>query len=134
MIFVDTGAWFAAFVPNDADHEAAAAWLATNSAPLLTTDYVLDELLTLLRMRNEYTRALRLGESLLRQDLALLHWVSRDEVFDAWETYRRFSDKHWSFTDCVSRTVMIRRGIDTAFAFDAHFRQFGGLTVVPGQQ
>ncbi len=99
MIFVDTGAWFAAFVPNDADHAAAAAWLATNNTPLLTTDYVLDELLTLLRMRHEYTRALRLGESLLRQDLALLHWVSRDEVFDAWETYRRFSDKHWSFTE-----------------------------------
>jgi hypothetical protein len=53
VIFVDTGAWFAAFVPKDADHSAARAWLAGNEAPLLTTDYVLDELLTLLRMRGK---------------------------------------------------------------------------------
>ena len=44
MIFVDTGAWFAAFVPNDPDHLAADAWLAQNRQPLVTTDFVLDEL------------------------------------------------------------------------------------------
>ena len=27
MIFVDTSAWFAAFVPNDAHHAAARDWL-----------------------------------------------------------------------------------------------------------
>ncbi len=48
MIFVDTGAWFAAFVPNDADHSAADAWLETNTDLLVTTDYVIDELLTLM--------------------------------------------------------------------------------------
>ena len=57
MIFVDTGAWFAAFVPNDADHAAAAAWLETNTEVLVTTDYIVDELLTLLKMRGEYQRA-----------------------------------------------------------------------------
>jgi predicted nucleic acid-binding protein len=64
VILVDTGAWFAAFVPNDPDHLAADAWLATNAEPLVTTDYVIDELLTLLKMRGEYQRALRLGTSL----------------------------------------------------------------------
>jgi uncharacterized protein len=44
VIFVDTGAWFAAFVPNDADHVAADRWLSSNSEPLVTTDYILDEL------------------------------------------------------------------------------------------
>ena len=48
MIFVDTGAWFAADIANDGDHVAAAAWLERNDQPLLTTDYVLDELLTLM--------------------------------------------------------------------------------------
>lgn len=47
MIFVDTGAWFAAVVPSDPDHEAASQWLSQNSEPLLTTDYVIDETLTL---------------------------------------------------------------------------------------
>ena len=45
MIFVDTGAWFAAFVPNDADHAMADAWLETNTDLLVTIDYVIDELL-----------------------------------------------------------------------------------------
>ena len=54
MIFVDTGAWFATFVPNDPDHAAADAWLQANVQPLVTTDYVIDELLTLLKIRGEF--------------------------------------------------------------------------------
>ena len=42
MIFVATGAWFAAFVPNDPDHRAANQWLTSNQEPLLTSDYVID--------------------------------------------------------------------------------------------
>ena len=62
MIFVDTGAWFAATVPSDPDHAAASRWLAANTEPLLTTDYVVDETLTLLRVRGERRRSLLLGE------------------------------------------------------------------------
>jgi predicted nucleic acid-binding protein len=51
MVFVDTSAWFAAVVPTDSDHLHAARWLAANSERLLTTDYVVDETLTLLRAR-----------------------------------------------------------------------------------
>jgi predicted nucleic acid-binding protein len=47
MIFVDAGAWFASLIPTDPDHASATAWLAENSSSLLTTDYVIDETLTL---------------------------------------------------------------------------------------
>lgn len=30
MIFVDTGGWFARFVPDDPDHARVAAWFAAN--------------------------------------------------------------------------------------------------------
>ena len=53
-IFVDTGAWFAYFVPSDRDHPAASEWFERNTHPLVTTDYVVDDLLALLRMRGEY--------------------------------------------------------------------------------
>jgi predicted nucleic acid-binding protein len=49
MIFVDTGAWYASAVPDDDDHPAARNWLDGNTLPLLTTDYVIDETLTLPR-------------------------------------------------------------------------------------
>ena len=131
MIFVDTGAWFAAFVLNDPDHLAADAWLATNAEPLITTDYVIDELLTLLKMRGEYQRALRLGASLFAGAIARLVWVVPDDVQEAWTIFQRYQDKGWSFTDCVSRVIMQRLTIQTAFAFDEDFRQFGTVTVVP---
>jgi|ERR1017187_7069297 predicted nucleic acid-binding protein len=131
MIFVDTGAWFAAFVPNDAHHAAAKAWLDTNEQPLLTTDYVLDELLTLLRIRGEQSRAFILGDQILTEAIVSLHLVTIREIQLAFDVYRRFDDKEWSFTDCVSRIVMEELQIHAAFAFDNHFRQFGTVTVVP---
>lgn len=131
MIFVDTGAWFATFVPNDPDHAAADAWLETNVEPLVTTDYVVDELLTLLKIRGEFQRAIRIGASLFAGEIARIEWVMPDDVRQAWALFQRYNDKDWSFTDCVSYVVMERLGVRTAFAFDDDFRQFGTVTVVP---
>ena len=105
-------------------------WRRTSTASI-TTDYVLDELMTLLKIRGEFQRALRIGAALLAEEIADLVWVRPDDVQHAWETFRRYQDKGWSFTDCVSRVVMQRLGIQQAFAFDEHFRQFGSVTVMP---
>lgn len=131
MIFVDTGAWYAAFVPEDPNHEAADAWRKGNREVLLTTDYVLSELVTLLRAKGERTRSMRMGESLFSEDLARLHWATRQDVLRAWTVFRDFADKDWSFADCVSYAVIESLGIEKAFAFDRHFRQFGTVEVVP---
>lgn len=130
-IFVDTGAWFARFVPSDPDHQAVREWLERNRQPLLTTDYVLDELLTLLKVRGEFFRALEVGDAFLSQDVCTLEWVTQADVKAAWRTFSTYLDKDWSFTDCVSRVVIERLQIKTALAFDTHFQQFGTLLVVP---
>ena len=131
MIFVDTGAWFAAFVPEDPDYAAAAAWLGNNQRPLLTTDYVIDETLTLLRARRHRQRALRIGAQFFAGELAEVHHLTTDQLLRAWDVFRTCADKDWSFTDCTSKVVMEILGITTAFSFDQHFRQFGAVTVVP---
>jgi len=131
MIFVDTGAWYASAVPNDVNHQAANGWLEGNVAPLVTTDYVLDETLTLLKMRGHLARALQVGEMLFAGELAEVVLVTDDDIQQAWRTFRRFQDKGWSFTDCTSLVVMDRLHIAHAFSFDRHFRQFGSVTVVP---
>jgi len=64
MMFVDTSAWFAMAVPSDQDHAAVALLFQQNTEPLLTTDYVVDETLTLLRARGYTQRALALGTEL----------------------------------------------------------------------
>ncbi len=131
MIFVDTSAWFAAFVPNDPDAAAADAWLAANAERLVTTDYIVDELLALLKVRNEFERTRRLGARILDDSIARLEWMTPFDIQAAWSSFRGFQDKQWSFTDCVSRAVMQRLKIPAAFAFDDHFRQFGTVSVVP---
>ena len=131
MIFVDTGAWFAADIANDSDHLAAAAWMERNEQPLLTTDYVLDELLTLMKVRGEFARAVALGEEFFASPPSVVHHVSDSEVRAAFEVFRQFRDKAWSFTDCVSYVVIRQLGIPTAFSFDQHFRQFATVTIVP---
>lgn len=131
MVFVDTGAWFAAVAPTDPDHPAAAAWLAANVEPLLTTDYVVDETLTLLRARGERKRSLLLGGHFFNGGLAEVYTLTENDIALAWETFKRFDDKDWSFTDCTSKVVVERFSIQRAFAFDRHFKQFGTLQVVP---
>jgi uncharacterized protein len=131
VIFVDTGAWFAAAVPSDPNHSAASQWLAGNTETLLTTDYVVDETLTLLRARGERTRALLLGEGFFNSRVAEVYTLGAADIALAWEVFRHFDDKDWSFTDCTSKVIIERLGIQQAFAFDNHFRQFGTVQVVP---
>lgn len=131
MIFVDTGAWFASIIPSDADHAAASRWLSQNAEPLITTDYVVDETLTLLRSRGELSRALQLGEAFFSDTLATVYYLTEADILLAWKTFQDFSDKEWSFTDCTSKVVMERLNLTHAFALDRHFRQFGTVTVLP---
>lgn len=131
MIFVDTGAWFAITVPTDPNYPSAKAWTQQNQVPFLTTDYVIDETLNLLRARGESRRAIALGEAFFAGVLAQVHYLTQEDVQASWQTFRQFADKQWSFTDCSSKIVMEKFNCKEAFAFDYHFRQFGSVTVVP---
>jgi predicted nucleic acid-binding protein len=102
-----------------------------NNQPLLTTDYILDETLTLLRCRGENARALQVGAELLSGNRCQLHYLIPDEIEQAWKVFRQFQDKDWSFTDCTSKVVIDKLAIPTAFAFDHHFIQFGSAAIVP---
>jgi predicted nucleic acid-binding protein len=129
-VFVDTGAWFAASVPSDNDHVAATAFMKSNTDRLVTTDFIYDELLTLFRARGYTDRAADWVEQ-VRQNHCDMVRVTTSDIQNATDVFFRFHDKEWSFTDCTSRVVMERLGINQAFSFDEHFRQFGTVTVVP---
>ena len=131
MIFVDTGAWFALVVPTDPDHRAAVAWFDANREPVLTSNYVVDETLTLLRVRGEHRRAVAMGRLFFSGQIACVHHLGETDVLEAWRVFERFSDKAWSFTDCTSKFLIEHLGIARAFAFDGHFHQFGSVTVCP---
>lgn len=131
MTFVDCGAWYALFVPADPNHPAADGWLTANPGRLVTTDYVIDETLTLLRARGYPKRALDFGRAAFGGGVAEVHYLTRAEIAAAWQVFERFQDKDWSFTDCTSYVVLRDRDIAQAFSLDHHFRQFGTVAVVP---
>jgi uncharacterized protein len=129
-IFVDTGAWYAASVPTDADHAAARAFIASNAEPFVTSDYVYNELLTLFRARGHMDRASQWVEQVRAHQCEIVR-LTPDDLERATDIFFRFADKAWSFTDCTCLAAMQRLGIQRAFSFDDHFRQFGTVTVVP---
>jgi hypothetical protein len=86
--------------------------------------------LTLFRARGERQRAIFTGKQLLEHRAAEIVWVRQSDFDEAWQVYRRFDDKGWSFVDC-SYAVIKRLSIKRAFAFDEHFRQFGDIEVYP---
>jgi predicted nucleic acid-binding protein len=131
VIFVDTSAWYALFASGDANHASANRLLVSIKEPLVTSDYIVDETLTLFRSRSEDRRAHTFGTKVIDDSFAEIIRISEDDFARAWQVFRRFADKRWSFTDCTSRVVTERLAIQRAFAFDDHFRQFGMVTVVP---
>jgi predicted nucleic acid-binding protein len=131
QIFVDTSAWDAIADSADAYHLAALRCKNEMAGRyrLVVTDYVLDELYTLLLMNIGYQRAVAFKcqlDALAQEGVLKVVWISEEIAAEAWRVFERFNvDKEWSFTDCVSYTVMKRLGINEAFAFDHHFVQMG---------
>lgn len=129
-VFVDTSAWYATIDPNDPDYLRALR-LLTSRPRLITTNFIVDETITLVLKRLGYLHALTLGESLWSGRLARLVYVSKADQRAAWDLFKRYDDKVFSFTDCTSFVVMERLGLLHAFAFDEHFEQVGRFVRVP---
>jgi uncharacterized protein len=131
MIFVDTGAWYALATPSDVDHERATAFVANSTEPLFTSDYVVDELLTLFVVRGQKHKGIEWRHDVLEAGGMHLVHVADKDFTNALRIYEQFADKQWSFTDCTSYVLMQRLKVLTAFSFDEHFRQFGIVSVLP---
>jgi predicted nucleic acid-binding protein len=130
-VFVDTGAWFAYFVRRDPDHNSARNWVSTNESPLVTSDYILDELFTLLKIRESHVVAVAAGRVLIEEKICQIIKLTPDDFTRARSIFVQYSDKGWSFTDCTSKVIMDRLNLSTAFSFDEHFEQFGSIIRVP---
>jgi uncharacterized protein len=130
MIFVDTSAWFALFVPIDPDHQRIRDCFAANPGPVLTTDYCIDETLTLLLVRGETSRAMEAGREFFERGFTRVHFVSPQQIHRAWVFFQQRAANGWSFTDCTSFVVINDLQIPSAASVDTHFRQFG-VTVIP---
>jgi uncharacterized protein len=130
QVFVDTSAFAALADKNDDNHAKAVDFNKTISGiRLVTTNYVLDELYTLLLLHAGYSKTVqfkhRLDFLITRKALVVV-WISEAIATQTWQIFEQFNtDKQWSFTDCTSYVVMKAQGITEVFTFDHHFLQMG---------
>ena len=127
-VFVDTSGFKALVDEKDEFHyRAVEKWdnFARKGVSLVTSNYILDESYTLIRVKCglKVVKNFRilLAEGL--KDIKVSRITLDDELL-AWDWF----GKDWSglsFTDCVSFTVMKRLGIKQVFGFDNHFKRAG---------
>jgi predicted nucleic acid-binding protein len=127
-VFVDTAGWMAlayAADPLHAQSRAARDSVLEAGQPLVTTDFVADETLTLIRLR----LGLAAAEAWWAQveGSPRLRWerVDSDRFEKARALFFRYRDKDFSFTDCTSFAIMRELRLAHAITTDRHFRQMG---------
>lgn len=127
-VFVDTSAWLALALKDDAHHPAAKSTLADLLAAgtqLVTTNHVAGETYTFLARAKSPGIAIAFIDGMVAS--LALDWIHADEQTEAraYEWLRRYRDQLLSFVDAVSFAVMERQGPNRAFTFDKHFEMAG---------
>ena len=126
VVFVDTSAFISLLDEDDERHAAAAAtWrrLLNEHTVLRSTDYVRVETWSLLQARF----GLEAVRKFDRAYLPVVEWlhVSEAQFATAKTLVVSANRRGFSLVDAASFTAMRDEAIDTAFAYDRHFREQG---------
>lgn len=125
-LFVDTAGWVACADAADPGHadavEARDRWLE-RAGLLVTTDYVLDETLTLLRFRLGLQAAETWWSQVEASSRLRWEFIGPERAESARAIFFRYRDKEFSFTDCTSFAVMRELKLREVLTTDRHFAQ-----------
>lgn len=124
VVFVDTGAFYAAINRNDENHREATALFhdaMEEEWRLITSNFVVAETHALILSR--------LGRDLaaawLRSIPASVVRISKADEDKAKRIIFGYRDKKFSYCDASSFALIERLRIREAMAFDSHFEQYG---------
>jgi len=134
-VFMDSAGFLALWDAGDEHHAPAIALqveLARKRRRFLTTEYVVDETITLLLRRHSHAAAADFLETTERSEALGLEWIGPERFRAAGRLFRKHGDKEWSFTDCVSFAVMHELRVRDAFTTDHHFKQAGFIPLLKG--
>ncbi|PYQ93529.1 MAG: hypothetical protein DMF97_19755 [Acidobacteria bacterium] len=133
-LFVDTAGWLAC---ADASDPAYARCCAARDGALeagqmlVTTDFVVDETLTLLRFRLGLIAAGKWWQQIDRSSRLRWERIDSDRFEKARQVFFQYRDKDFSFTDCTSCVIMRELRLTDALTTDRHFSQMG-FQMLPG--
>lgn len=138
-IFFDSWGWIAVADRKDSYHDKAKPfyheYLNGGGIPI-TTDYILNEVLTVLRRRLTHQMAVKFGEGIFQAArVQKLHFelIDTRRREKAWELFKKYQDKpDISFTDFTSFVVMSDFEVREVFTDDNHFEKVNlGFKRVP---
>ncbi len=128
MIYIDTGPFLGRYLQKDQYHEKAAkAWkrLEKENQSCLTSNFVLDEVLTFLARQAGYSFSAEKGKIIYDSQALEILRPSEEDERKALGLFEKFADQKVSYTDCVSFALMQKKKIKLVFSFDSHFQQAG---------
>jgi len=135
-IFIDSSAYIAYYNKRDENHKKAKNLLdkikSKEISPIIfyTSDYIFDEVLTtIITLTGRKDLAIKVGNAILSSKITKIIKVDSKIFNEAWELFKKYKDKTWSFTDCTSFIIMKINNIKRAFTFDEHYKQAGYVTV-----
>ncbi|MDQ5824481.1 MAG: PIN domain-containing protein [Chloroflexota bacterium] len=132
LIFVNTSGWLALYNPNDPNHAAARAlWDDLRNQPVrfVTTDYVLDQVFTAMKMFGSLDAAQAIYTVV--NNTSLLRFFMTDSVIfeRAWKVFVDDEHPQFTFTDCINYAVIQYLGADEVFTFDPSFTAPGLIRI-----
>jgi predicted nucleic acid-binding protein len=129
-LFLDTAGWACLADRREQFHDAAELiylQARRQGRLVVTTNYVLAELVTLLTSPKHLPRAevIDFADAIrAAPNVEVLHVDSALDA-QAWQLLRSRRDKEWSLVDCASFVVMQQRKIAEALTTDRNFEQAG---------
>jgi uncharacterized protein len=79
-------------------------------------------------LRVSIQASIEIGQVLREEHLYIALSESDDDA--TWESFCRYNDKLWSYTDCSLLVMAQRLGVSEVISFDQHIRQMTGLGIV----
>ena len=139
LIFIDTWAWLALANRKDSYHESVKEYyfkIRKEKYWLITSDYVLDEVITALFINVAFDSAVKFVESLftmIKDGQLELEKIIDKGFKEAWILRKKYADKpDISFTDLTTFAIMQKRKIKRVFTGDSHFEKVNlGFEIFP---
>jgi hypothetical protein len=123
--FADTCYYLALLNADDELHELATELTPDMSGELITTAWVLTEVLDALSSPPHRAAAVQFIRD-CRAHRGVTVVPPSERLFDlGFDLFAQRPDKDWSFTDCISFVVMTEHGLTDALSADHHFEQAG---------
>lgn len=126
--FVDTSGFYALLVKKDEEHNRTVTILRDaqrRKRRFVTTDYVLDETITLLIACGHPGLVSPLLAAAPRSDACRVEWTDPERFSRVADFLLKRLDHDWSFTDCLSFVVMKQLRLSEALTKDYHFAEAG---------